>query len=230
MNILLRIKRVTIGRIEQFLARVEDPEVIFPQLVEEMAGQLGNAVDAEASALAGAKRAERDAAKARERVDRMGNGAALALTQGDEKTAREAVAAQIAAEQELERFERQLDCAQGGYESARSTREYVQEQLQELHSRKDEILTRARVAKSRRKVQQTVQGSTSSADSILDSVARMEAAVEAAEAELEIQQTLTGSRTEEGSLERRLLELGRQAEIEHRLSAMRAELEASSET
>lgn len=229
MNILLRIKRVTIGRIEQFLARVEDPEVVFPQLVEEMAQQLSKAIDAEASAMAALKRAERDAEKARQRVDRMGNGAALALTQGDEATAREAVTNQLAAEQDLERLQRQVDQAQSSVDGARTTRQYVQQQLQELRSKKDEILTRARVTKARRKVQQTVQGSSGSADSILDAVARMEAAVEAAESELEIQQSLAGRQQGEGALERRLLELGRQAEVEHRLAALRAELQSGAE-
>ena len=100
----------------------------------------------------------------------------------------------------------------------------VQQQLDELQSKKDEILTRARVAKTQKKIQQTVSGSSGSSESILDAVARLEAGIEEAEAQLEIQGTLAGSSPAGPSLDRRIDELDRNAEIEKRLVLLRSQV------
>ena len=90
--------------------------------------------------------------------------------------------------------------------------------------KKDDLLTRARVAKTQQKIQRTVGGSVGSSDSSLDAVARLESGIEEAEAELEIQADLTGESYAAPSLERRLAELDRQSEIEKRLDAIRQQV------
>jgi phage shock protein A len=228
MGIFQRLKRVTVGRVEAFLSRVEDPEVIFPQLIREMEQQLAEATETEATSAAALKRAERDLANSREKVDRLGNGAVLALKQGDEAMAREAVTAQIDAEKALERNEATLARAEDTLAKARAAREQIQGQLQEMRAKRDDIIARARVAKARKKIQETVQGSVGSSDSILDAVARMEASVEEDEAEIEIQAELKADSAFETPIEKRLKELGEQAEIQNRLDALKAEMSGGS--
>ncbi|MFP4106202.1 MAG: PspA/IM30 family protein [Phycisphaerae bacterium] len=229
MGILQRLKRVTLGRIETFLSRVEDPEVVFPQLIEEMQQQLALATETEAQSAAAVKRAEGDVEEARDKAESMGKGAALALKQGDEDTARRAVKAQIEAEQALQRHEQTLQRANETFADARAAREQIQAELKEMKSKKDEIISRARVAKARKNIQETVAGGTSGTESILDAVARMEEQVEEDEAELEIQATLHAGNGFETSLDRKLKDLGREAEIENRLAALKAEVENKSE-
>ena len=224
MSIFKRLHRITLGRIEAFLDRAEDPEKVFPILVQEMEGQLKAATEAEAKAMAAKKGALRDLQRQQERVDRFGRGASLALKKDDEETARMSVEAQIEAEKTLAIAQQNVDVAADSLDHASSARKTIQKQLDELRSKKDEILTRAKVAKAQQKIQRTVCGSVGSSDSILDAVARLEANIEEAEAELELQANLTGDSSASPALEKRLTELDHEAEVERRLKAIRQEV------
>ena len=229
MGVFKRLHRITIGRIEAFLSRVEDPELLFPVLVKEMQEQLSAATEAEAKATATLKHCERDARKHSERIEKLKNGALQALKNKDETTARQAIESQMEAEKTAEFTQRGLDTAKASCERANAARKRIQEQLEELEAKKGEILTRARVAKVQKKIQRTVSGTVGSTDSILDAVARLEAQVEETEAELEIQAELTGEGSVSPSLERRLDELDREAEIDRRLAELRGQLGAGPE-
>ncbi len=228
MGLLQRLKRLTIGRIESFLTTVEDPELVFPQLLAEMEDQVRAAADAEAKAMAAVKAAERDTGKVKTSLERVGSGAEMAMGQGDEDTAREAVTTQIKLEADLAQKEAACAAMQGAYADAKAAREQIQSQLDELRSKKDEILTRARVAKSRQKIEKTVHGQASSADSILDAVAKLEANVEEAEADLEVRQQLDGG-TGSPSLERKLDDLEKNAELEKRLAQLKSKVGTAGE-
>jgi phage shock protein A len=221
MGLFTRLHRVTVGRIEAFLSRVEDPELVFPVLVNEMEEQLKAASEAEAKAIATLKHSEREVHKHKETIDKYGNGAYLAIREGDEETARQSLDAQIQAEQASEFSQRNLEIAQRSLERATLSRKRIQQQLGELRTKKDEILTRARVAKVQKKIQSTVSGTVGSSDSILDAVARLEAQIEESEAGLEIQASFTGEGTASASLEKRLEELSNEAEIDRRLAELK---------
>lgn len=226
MGLIQRIRRLTVARIESFLNTVEDPEVIFPQLVREMEDQVRAAIKAETTALAASKAAERDAGNTRQKLDRMLRGAEIAVEKGDDKTARDAVKAQIALESDLNVQDDAVARALRAYEDANAARMQIEEQLNELRTKKNEIITRARVAKTQQKIEKTVGGRVSSTTSILDAVDRMEGKVEEAEAELEIRRGMDkGGVTP--SLERRLDELERDSEIEKRLAELKKRISAS---
>ena len=221
MGLFTRLHRVTVGKIEVFLSRFEDPELVFPVLVKEMEEQLNAAAEAEAKATATLKHSERDVQKHKETIDKYGNGAYLAIQKGDEETARQSLDAQIQAEHASDFSQKNLEIAQRSLERATLSRKRIQEQLAELRTKKDEILTRARVTKVQKKIQSTVSGTVGSGDSILDAVARLEAQIEEAEAELEIQASFTGEGTASTSLEKRLQELSNETEIDRRLAELK---------
>ncbi len=220
MGVFTRLHRVTIGKIEAFLSRVEDPELVFPVLVKEMEEQLGTATGAEAKAAATLKQCERDVTKQQMQIDKYGNGAIAAVQKDNEELARQSLEAQIQAEKTMEFLRKNFEVARGALEKATLSRKKIQQQLEELRTKKDEILTRARIAKVHKKIQNTVEGTIGSGDSILDAVARLEAKIEEAEAELEIQASFTGEGTNL-SLEKRLEELSSEAEIEKRLAGLK---------
>jgi phage shock protein A len=221
MGLFKRLHRITVGRIEAFLSRVEDPELVFPVLVKEMEEQLHAATEAEAKAKATLAGCEREIGRHDETIAKYERGALLAIKKGDEDTARQSVKAQIDAEKASELSRRNLEIAQQSLDRARASREQIQRQLEELRAKKNEILTRARVAKVQKKIQATVSGTVGSSDSILDAVARLESQVEETEAELEIQANLTGEGTASVSLERKLDELSQEAQIENRLAELK---------
>ena len=186
-----------------------------------MEEQLVAATEAEAKATATLKHCEREVRRHGETINRYENGALLAVRKGDEQTARDAVKAQIEAEKVSGFSKKNLEIAGESLERSTMSRKRIQQQLEELRAKKDEILTRARVAKVQKKIQRSVEGTVGSSDSILDAVARLEAGIEETEAELEIQASLVGEGTASPSLDKRLEELDDEAEIEKRLADLK---------
>jgi len=223
MGIFKRLHRITLGRIEAYLDKAEDPETLFPVLIEEMQSQLKASTNAEASATVSLKQAARDLENHLAKLDRFGTGAILAIKKGDEETARLSVEAQIEAEKTLTTLQANVDIATDSLDHATAARKRIQEQLNELTAKKEEILTRASVAKTQQKIQRTVTGYSGSTDSILDAVARLESNVAQTEAQLEIQANLTGDFTSSPSLERKITELSHESEVEARLKRIRLE-------
>ncbi|MCC5849494.1 MAG: PspA/IM30 family protein [Verrucomicrobia bacterium] len=227
MSIMSRMKRVTTGKLEVFLSRAENPEVVFPQLLREMEDQVRAATEAEAKAMANAKSSERALQNAREKLEKMTRGAESALQHGDETTAREALEVQMKLEADILRLEAAKDVADTSLASARAAREETQNQLREIRSKKDELLTRARVVASQEKIQRTVSGPVTSSGSILDAVAAIESKVEEKESALEVRKDLAGVGSSSGStasLERRIDELNSKAEIDRRMAALKAKV------
>ena len=220
MRLIRRIRRITTARIESFLSSIEDPELVFPQLVREMEDQVRAATEAEAQAMASVKLAQRELDEARQRVDRLGNGALQAMKQSDEATAREAIEAQVEAEQSLTRKDAALERAQSVSAQAREVRERTAAQLDELRGKKEEILNRARLAKTQKAIDKTVHGKAVSTGSILDAVERLERQVEADEADLEVRRDLAGGGAG-ASLDKRLASLETKAEGASRLAALK---------
>ena len=223
MSLIGRIRRLTVGRIESFLSSVEDPEVLFPQLVREMEAQVRAATDAEAKALAAAKAAERAAADVREKLEKMKIGAEAALRKDDEATAREAIEAQVGIEESLAAKDAAAEQARLTAADATAGREQIERQLADLRAKKDEILTRARAAKSRHKIEKTVRGPAGSTDSILDAVAKLESQVDEDEAELSIRGGMAGTGVTP-PLEKRLDDLQKTSEVDKRLAELKARM------
>jgi len=224
MSILSRIKRVTTGKLELFLSKSENPEVIFPQLILEMEDAVRAATDAEAKAMASVKHAEKAVEDTRATLQKMTTGAEAALQKNDENMAREAVEAQVSLEAELIRREAALQSARESLADAKASRKDTQKQLQDVRAKKDEILTRARVIKTQENVQQTISGPTTSTGSILDAVAAMEAKIEEREANLSVRQELTGGGSGSASLERRIDDMNRDQEIDRRMAALKEKI------
>lgn len=219
MGLIARLKRITVARIESVLNSVEDPEMLFPQLVKEMEDQVRSATDAEAKAMVAVKAAERDVVQFQGKLERLQRGAELALGKGDDSIARDAVAAQMDLEPQVKAKEDALARIKVALEDAHGARLQIQGQLDELRAKKDEILARARVAKNQQRVAKTVHGPVTSARSILDAVTQLETRVEESESTLEVQREM--SQGHGPSLEKRLGDLERTSDVESRLEALK---------
>jgi phage shock protein A len=222
MGRIERLKAVTGRRIEAFLASLENPEIVMPQLVREMGDAVDEAARAEAKALTAVKADRRRFDTANGRADRLLSGAKLALKAGERETARQAVAARIETERDIERCREDLARSEAAYASASHVRRQLQDQLSELKRRRG-ILARVRTLRQEsRGGSRSVRGGTR-AQPILEAIARIEMQVEEEEAKLEIrsqiQQTLGVAFQHE-----RAVELEGDAEVDRRLEALRNEI------
>lgn len=224
MNLIKRMMRISNAHIESFLSSVEDPETMFPQLVREMEEQVGKAAESEAQALTALKLAERTQQTAQSNVERMLAGAELALKNSDEGTAREAIAAQIDLEKALKLKTEACERAKESYENARAVRIQIREKLDETRAKQDEILTRARAAKTQQKIEKTLNSPTHSSDSIIDAIERLESKVEQAEAKLAVEREMAGNGSSDIALKQRLEQFETEQDVEARMAALKANL------
>jgi phage shock protein A len=221
MGRISRLRLVTVGRIEAFLASLERPEDIVPQLVKEMQAKVKEAIGAETKALTAVKAERRRLDAAMGRVARLQKGAELALKAGDEETARQAVAAQLEAEGQVDRCKKVLETAEAAYNSAAAGRQQLQKTFEELKVRSGDILSRARAIRLKERIGEQLNRSiTGRTGSILDMVMRMEAKLDEAEAKLDIQSQV--SQTLGATFEHeRVLELESDAEVDRRLEELK---------
>lgn len=221
MGLIRRLRRITMARIEAFLEAMETPERILPQLVEELAGAVREAANAEAKALSAVKAAQRRLDQATGKAARMRETARLALEiDQDVDTTRRALAAQLDAEREGEARCEALRQAEEAYRDAAGVRARLQAQLGELKARGDAILARGRVARIRRQAQGLDGRGPARDGTLLDAIARLEAAVEADV--LEADATAAAARRLHGEdLGAQIDRLDRDAEIDRRLADMK---------
>jgi phage shock protein A len=220
MGRIERLKTVTMARIEAFLASLEEPQTVIGQLVREMADRVAEAARAEAKALTAVKADRRRLDTASGRVERLRKGATLAVKADEFDTARQAIAAQIEAEREVEEHRARLETSESAYHAAGGVRAQLQRQLDELRLRKEDILARVRAVRQRAQTQD-VASLQKGTGGILEAIARMEMKVDEEEAQVEIQdqirQTLGATFQHE-----RVVELENDAEVNRRLDELKA--------
>lgn len=228
MRRIEQLKAITMTRIEAFLASLETPETVMPELVKEMARTVTEAARAEAKALSAVKADRRRLDAASGKVERLSKGAVLAARADDLETARQAIAAQVEAEREVQTCRQHLETSEAAYRSASGVREQLKLQLDELKLRQADVLARARLARQRAETQEVSSRQTGSG-SILEAVARMETEVAQEEARVEIQdqiaQTLGAAFEHE-----RAVELENDDEVNRRLEALKREVSEGTST
>ena len=191
MGLISRLKRISPDKIEAYIASVSSPERILPVLLDELANKVTQAAKAEAKALTAVRSAHRKLDESSGRAARMTRGAQMALQAGDTDLARRAIAAQIETESEIEIRDHALDTSESAYQNARSVRMNLQTIAKDLRLRREELISRARNAKSTEKVQEINNDALANSRSILDEVARMEDRVRQDEAQTDLGNEIT---------------------------------------
>jgi len=214
MKFIKRITRITTGRIEAFLSSVDDPETLLPQLIKEMRREVRAAGAAEAKALAALKSSQRKLDELIGRSIRLERGAELALRQGDENTAKEALVEQVKVDKQLKIAEKILKTSESAYEQARQAHLQIQYELKTLTRRGNDIIARAKTSKNR-----SATISPGHGNNILDEITKIEHKLDGEEAVADVLREQNGKNTM--PLELRLREIERKNEIEERLRQLK---------
>ena len=192
MGRISRLKTITKSRIEAFLASLEKPEIILPQLMREIEGKVQETVRAEAKALSAVKGDRRRLDAGLGKIVRFQEGAVLAVKANEIDTARQAIAAQIQAEKEVEKCRSNLAISESAYNSASQVRNQLRQNLEELKLKKNDIIERSREIRREQSFHEKFDSFSSGAGkNILDVVAGMESKIDEAEAEIEIHDEIT---------------------------------------
>ena len=222
MGLIDRIMRVIRANLNSLVVGAEDPEKILEQTVLQMQENLVQLRQAVAQAIATQKRTERQMGHAQSTAEEWYRRAQLALQQGNEPLAREALTKRHAYQETAQTLGSQIEQQSGIVARLKKDMRMLEQKIAEAKTKKDMYIARARSAEASYKLQEML-GTTSSVDDI-KAFERMEEKVLQLEA-----QTEAISVTSTDDLQKQFTSLEQGDDVDAELAAMKAQLSTESE-
>lgn len=220
-SIFKRISDIISANINDLIDRVEDPERMIKQVINEMEENIGKAKEGVIEAIASEKHLKKELDDNRRQAEEWYRKAEEALVQGKEELARSALARK-------KEFDNICNALEPSWESARRTSEMLKTQLKALEAKLEEarrkrgtLVARQRAAEARQQMDRTLSHvqagmeAQSMFNRMEDKVTEMEARTEAA-AELY---------ADASQLEKDFLEMETEKEVEEELANLRKKIE-----
>ncbi|HIK13349.1 MAG TPA: PspA/IM30 family protein [Oscillatoriaceae cyanobacterium M33_DOE_052] len=181
MGLIDRIVRVIRANISSLVANSEDPEKVLEQTLSQMQDELVQLRQALAGAIATQKRTERQHDQARSTADEWYRRAELALLQGDEKLAREALRRRQSYQETVVVLGGQLQQQFTVVDKLKQNTRSLEAKIADVKTKKDLYIARARSARASAKLAEMLgqldggSGSVSAFDRMEDKVIELEA-------------------------------------------------------
>lgn len=222
MGLIERILRLFRSNVNSWTAQREDPEKILEQTVYEMQENLVRMRQGVAQAIATQKRTERQAAQAQSTAEEWYRRAQMALQQGNEALAREALTKRKAYQQTATALTEQIGQQKTLVAKLKKDMQSLELKISEAKTKKDMYIARARSAEASVRLQEMLgeTGDTSS----LKAFEKMEDKLLELEAK---QEAIAISGTDE--LENKFASLAEGDDVDAELSAMKAQLPDSTQ-
>lgn len=222
MNIGERFVRLVKSNVNEALNKMEDPEKVLEQAVQDMQKDLVKVRQAYAEVSASTKRMEEQVRLAEAEGAKWYERAQLALTKGEDELAREALTRRSQQLEMGESLKVQIEAQQGSITSLYESMKELEAKMAEAKAKKDQIIARARTAKAATKVNDMLAGVGSS--SSMAAFDRMTDKVEQLEAEADVAKQLAASSPGSGtggSLDAQFKALEASNSVDDELEAMK---------
>jgi phage shock protein A len=227
-----RISTLVRANVNQLIDNAEDPQLMLDQLVRDFTNNIADAKTAIAQTIGNLRLLEQDHAEDVAAAADWGQKAASASAAADkyrgegksveadkfDNLAKVAIGKQIAAEQEAKDAEPSLAAQNESVEKLKSGLAAMEQKLQDLRAKRDQLVARAKTAEAQSKVNETM-GSIDVMDPTSD-LGRFEDKVRREEAKVLGQQELQASSLD--SQFESLEDIGKDAEVEARLAALKS--------
>jgi phage shock protein A len=217
MELIKRILRVIRANLNSLVSSAEDPEKILEKAFLEMQSNLLQLRQGVAGAIATQKRTERQAAAAQSQAEAWYNRAQLALQQGNEALAREALTKRQAYKQTASALSSQIEQQNDIVVKLKQDMRSLELKITEVRSKKDMYIARARSAEASYRLQEMLNGVSDTAN--LSAFERMEEKVLQIEAKTE-----AISQLGRDDLEQKFTSLESTNNIEAELAAMKTQV------
>ncbi|MCM0593344.1 MAG: PspA/IM30 family protein [Gloeotrichia echinulata IR180] len=214
MEVMKRIVRVIRANVNSLIASTEDPEKILEKTVLEMQENLLQLRRGVAQAIAIQKRTQRQATLGQSTAEEWYRRAQLALQQGNETLAREALTKRRVYQETATALFHQIDEQQELVTKLKKDMRTLELKIAEAKTKKDMYIARARSAEASFRLQELL--SEVSPTSSLNAFERMEAKVLQIEAKSEAMAQLSGD-----NLQQRITSLESTHDIDAELAAMK---------
>ncbi|MBD2388718.1 PspA/IM30 family protein [Cylindrospermum sp. FACHB-282] len=158
MELIKRILRVIRANLNSLVASAEDPEKILEKAFMEMQENLLQLRSGVAGAIATQKRTERQAAAAQGQAEEWYRRAQLALQQGNEALAREALTKRQAYKETATALSNQIEQQSNVVVKLKQDMRSLELKITEVRTKKDMYIARARSAEASYRLQETLSG------------------------------------------------------------------------
>lgn len=223
MGLFDRVVRVIRANLNNLIAQAEDPEKVLEQAVDEMQQDLIQLRQAVAQAIATQKRTERQASQAETTAQEWYNRAQLALSNGDENLAREALTRRKSYQETAKAMRSQLTQQSSVVSKLKENMRSLESKIAEAKTKKDLYIARARSAQASQKINEML-GNVGTGNA-LSAFERMEEKVMQLEAQSEVLAEMGSS-----DLEKRFAALEKGDDVDTELAAMKANLMTGKES
>lgn len=223
MGLIDRILRVIRANLNSLIGQAEDPEKVLEQAVEDMQQDLIELRKAVAQAIATQKRTERQASQAETTANEWYNRAQLALANGDDNLAREALTRRKSYQETAKAMRAELVQQSSVVNKLKENMRALESKISEAKTKKDLYIARARSAQASQKINEML-GNVGTG-SALRAFEQMEEKVVQLEAQTEVLQELESS-----NLDKRFAALEGGDNVDTELAAMKANLMTGTES
>jgi phage shock protein A len=217
MGLIDRILRVIRANLNALIGQAEDPEKILEQTVTDMQEDLVQLRQAVAQAIATQKRTERQAHQAKSTSEEWHRRAQLALQQGNEALAREALTRRKSYQETAEAMSAQVEQQSTVVTRLKKDMQTLESKISEARTKKDMYIARARSAQATQRLNEMLGGVNTS--SSLTAFERMEEKVLQLEAQSEAIAELGTD-----DLQKQFASLEASDDIDTELAVMKAQL------
>ncbi|MBD2693597.1 PspA/IM30 family protein [Anabaena catenula] len=217
MEVMKRILRVISANFNSLVSSTEDPEKILEQTFLKMQENLVQLRQGVAGAIATQKRTERQAAAAQSQAEEWYRRAQLALQQGSEHLARQALTKRQAYQETATALFKQIEQQKDVVGKLKQDMRTMELKIVEVKTKKDMYIARARSAEASYKLQEMLKGV--SATTSLNAWERMEEKVIQMEAQSEAISQLSSD-----DLETRFAKLKSMNNIDAELVVMKTQI------
>lgn len=191
MNMFDRFTRVAKANANKLLEKMEDPEKVLSQAVEDLQKDLVAVRQSYAEVMATQKRMKSQKEQADALGDEWYSRAQLALTKGDDELAKEALTRRQTQVDTAESLASQLAIQEASLTKLYDSMTLLENKITEAKGMKDQMIARARTAKTATKVNDMLSSATGSTS--MDAFDRMKEKVEMLESQAEVSAQLAGA-------------------------------------
>lgn len=223
-NLFARISDVITANISELIDRVEDPEKMIKQIIREMEENIGRAKEGVVDAIASEKTLQQNVDRHSREAKTWQEKARIALKDGKEDLARQALVRKNEHDTILKSLEPALESAQGASASLKAQLKALEAKLDEAKLKRSSLVARQRAAEARHGMTKL----DASFKEGLDAEAkfgRMEEKVAEMEART---QAVTEVYSDADTVELEFLDMQVQSEVDAELAALKRELDEDS--
>ena len=194
MGIFSRLAQLIKSNLNDLISRSEDPEKMLNQVVLEMNTQLTEAKKQVAASIADEKRLAKQLEQEQAKASEWEQRAMMALRNGSEELAKEALARKREHEQLAAAYQEQWNKQKAAVEQLKKALRMLNDKIEEAKRKKNVLIARKKRAEAQRAIQETMSGlKDQSAFETFDRMAERIDQIEAeAEAGAEIAEEYTG--------------------------------------